>query len=83
MSHTTSTSPMLDSWQQAETCRMENWRRKQQNDIRRQLLAHDTTHFGRKRRARRARGRAVAAEVQLSERALDLRELEAAAGVTP
>lgn len=59
MSHTTPTSPMLDSWQQAEARRMENWRRKQQNDIRRQLLAHDTTHFGRKRRARRARGRTV------------------------
>jgi hypothetical protein len=33
------------------------WRRKQRNDIRRQLLALDTTYFGRKRRARRARGR--------------------------
>lgn len=54
--------PMLDSWQQAEDRRMENWRRKQRNDIRRQLLAHDTTHFGRKRRARRARGRAVGVE---------------------
>lgn len=44
---------------QAEARRLEYWYRKQQNDIRRQLLAHDTTHFGRKRRARRARGRAV------------------------
>jgi hypothetical protein len=59
MSHTTPINPMLDSWQQAEDRRMENWLRKQQNDIRRQLLAHDATHFGRKRRARRARGRAV------------------------
>lgn len=53
---------MLDSWQQAEDRRMENWRRNQQNDIRRQLLAHDTTYFGRKRRARRARGQAAGAE---------------------
>lgn len=56
------THPMLDSWLQAEARRMEHWSRKQQNDIRRQLLAHDTTHFGRKRRARRARGRAAGAE---------------------
>ena len=57
-----SVHPMLHSWQQAEARRLEHWRRKQRNDIRRQLLAQDTTHFGRKRRARRARGRAAGAE---------------------
>ena len=43
-------------WQRAEARRQEQWHRKQRNDIRRQLLDRDTTYFGRKRRARRARG---------------------------
>lgn len=66
MTHAISALPLffVYDWQGAEARRLENWRRKQQNDIRRQLLAHDTTHFGRKRRARRARGRATGAEVQ-------------------
>ena len=59
MSSTNPITVAFHHWLRAEANRLEHWQRKQQNDIRRQLLAHDTTHFGRKRRARRARGRAV------------------------
>lgn len=59
MSNTISISPTAYRWLQAEARRLEHWHKQQRNDIRRQLLAHDTAHFGRKRRARRARGRAV------------------------
>ena len=62
MSRTISISVLSQSWLQAEALRLVHWHRKQQNDIRRQLLAHDTTHFGRKRRARRARGWATGVE---------------------
>lgn len=44
-------------WERAEHRREVAWRRKQLNDIGRQLLDRDPTYFGRKRRARRARGK--------------------------
>ena len=47
------------SWARAEARRYSQWKAKQANDIRRQLLDRDTTYFGRKRRARRARGRQI------------------------
>jgi hypothetical protein len=46
-------------WKRAEARREAQWHRQQEKNILRQQLDRDTTYFGRKRRARRARGRRI------------------------
>jgi len=52
----------LERWQRAEARREAQWHRQQEKNILRQQLDRDTTYFGRKRRARRARGRRIEAK---------------------
>jgi hypothetical protein len=51
----------LERWKRAETRREAQWHRQQEKNILRQQLDRDPTYFGRKRRARRARGRRIEA----------------------
>jgi hypothetical protein len=51
----------LERWKRAEARREAQWHRQQEKNILRQQLDRDTSYFGRKRRARRARGRSIEA----------------------
>ena len=48
-------------WERAEARREAQWQLQQEKNILRQQLDRDTSHFGRKRRWRRARGRRIEA----------------------